>query len=231
VVDQEENGVMKLTDIRKKYGEKIVLDGVTLQAEQGQILCVLGSSGGGKTTLLNILAGLTDYEGTIEGKPETVSYVFQEPRLIPHLTVRQNLRYVGGKEERIDETLTRAEILPLKERKAGTLSGGEKQRTAFARAFCVEADTLLLDEPFSSLDTALKIRLWKTFATLWQEKKPTTVIVTHDLEEAWALGHRILLLKDGKIALDIRPSRTEYPTPYGETSQEKTEFIEKVLKN
>lgn len=217
--------------ISKAFADKRIFERLELELFEGEVTCILGASGVGKTTLLRILAGLEAFDGNIENAPKQCAFVFQEPRLLPYLTVAENLRYVGGKEERIDETLTRAEILPLKERKAGTLSGGEKQRTAFARAFCVEADTLLLDEPFSSLDTALKIRLWKTFATLWQEKKPTTVIVTHDLEEAWALGHRILLLKDGKIALDIRPSRTEYPTPYGETSQEKTEFIEKVLKN
>lgn len=217
--------------ISKAFADKRIFERLELELIEGEVTCILGASGVGKTTLLRILAGLEAFDGNIESAPQKCAFVFQEPRLLPYLTVAENLRYVGGKEERIDETLTRAEILPLKERKAGTLSGGEKQRTAFARAFCVEADTLLLDEPFSSLDTALKIRLWKTFATLWQEKKPTTVIVTHDLEEAWALGHRILLLKDGKIALDIRPSRTEYPTPYGETSQEKTEFIEKVLKN
>ncbi len=215
--------------IRKAFGEKVVFERLEIEILEGEVTCILGASGVGKTTLLRILSGLEDFEGEMDGLPKKSAFVFQEPRLLPYLTVAENLRYVGGAETRIDEVLERAEILPLKERKAGTLSGGEKQRAAFARAFAVDADTLLLDEPFSSLDTPLKIRLWDTFARLWEEKKPTAVLVTHDLEEAWALGHRILLLQEGKMVLDIRPIRNAYPTPYGETSAEKTAFLKEVL--
>ena len=217
--------------ISKTFGEKKVFENLEIEINEGEVTCILGASGVGKTTLLRILAGLEPFEGNIENPPKKCAFVFQESRLLPYLTVEENLLYVGCDKERIDETLEKAEILALKNQKAGTLSGGEKQRTAFARAFAVDADTLLLDEPFSSLDTALKIRLWNTFARLWEEKKQTAVIVTHDLEEAWALGHRILLLEEGKIVLDIRPKRTEYPALYGETSAEKTEFIERVLKH
>ena len=215
--------------VSKAYGSKKVFENLEIELIEGEVTCILGASGVGKTTLLRVLAGLEPFEGEIENRPNKCAFVFQEPRLLPYLTVAENLRYVGGEEARIDETLEKAEILSLKERKAGTLSGGEKQRAAFARAFAVDADTLLLDEPFSSLDSALKIRLWHTFVSLWEEKKPTTALVTHDLEEAWALGHRILLLKDGKIALDIRPKRSVYPTPYGETNKEKETFIQSVL--
>ena len=100
---------------------------------------------------------------------------------------------------------------------------------SIARAFLSGAPLLLLDEPFSSLDTALKIRLWQVFARLWQETKPTAVFVTHDIEEAWALGHRIILLKEGKAVLDMRPTRTEFPAKYGETCEEKQALLRAVL--
>ncbi len=216
--------------ITKAFGAKKVFENLEIELAEGEVTCILGASGVGKTTLLRILAGLEPFDGKIENEPKKCAFVFQDARLLPYLTVEENLRYVGCEEERIDEVLKRAELLPLKNQKAGTLSGGEKQRAAFARAFAVEADTLLLDEPFSSLDTALKIRLWNTFSRLWEEKKQTAVIVTHDLEEAWALGHRILLIEEGEVVLDICPTRKVYPTPYGENSVEKTEFIEKVLK-
>ncbi len=217
--------------IRKAFGKKVVFEKLEIEIAEGEVTCILGSSGVGKTTLLRILAGLEDFEGSIEGKPLNCAFIFQEPRLIPYLSVAENLRYAGCEEEKMDEALQSAEIFSLKEARAAQLSGGEKQRAAFARAFAAKGEALLLDEPFSSLDTALKIRLWKTFARLWEKERRTAVLVTHDLEEAWALGHRILLLKEGEIVLDIRPNREEYPTPYGEGSAEKEAFIRAVLDN
>ena len=143
--------------------------------------------------------------------------------------MEQNLLYAGGRVAFIDEILTKTELFQHKNKRPSALSGGEKQRVAFARAFARENDLLLLDEPFSSLDTALKIRMIEVFATLWEEKRPTTVLVTHDLEEAWTLGHRILLLKDGKIALDIRPKRKTFPGKYGSGGAEKGALLKAAL--
>ena len=215
--------------ISKSFDNKQIFENLEIEILEGEVTCVLGASGVGKTTFLRILAGLEPFKGNIENAPKKCSFVFQDARLLPYLTVEENLRYVGGGETRINEALEKAEIAHLKTQKANTLSGGEKQRVSFARAFATQADVMLLDEPFSSLDTALKIRLWKTFASLWEDNKCTAVLVTHDLEEAWALGHRILVIEKGKIALDIRPTRSVYPTPYGENSKEKTEFINKIL--
>ena len=157
--------------ISKSYGETQVFDNFALEIADGEVLCVLGASGVGKTTLLNILAGLTDCVGEKEGIPDSVGYIFQEPRLLPNLTVKQNLFYTGANAERIEETLRAVDLLAKVDKKPASLSGGEKQRVAIARAFLSDAELLLLDEPFSSLDMALKIRLWQVFARLWKQEK------------------------------------------------------------
>ena len=130
---------MKLC-ISKSYGGQVVFDNFALEIEEGKILCVLGESGGGKTTLLNILAGLTAYEGVIDGAPKKVGYIFQEPRLLPNLTVEENLRYAGGRPEKIDELLAKTELTAQRKKKPRALSGGEKQRVAFARAFLSDGE-------------------------------------------------------------------------------------------
>lgn len=218
---------MKLR-ISKSYGEQVVFDGLELEIEEGKILCVLGESGGGKTTLLNILAGLTGYDGIIDGAPKKVGYIFQEPRLLPNLTVEGNLRYVGGVDE-IETLLQKTELCAVRNKKPRALSGGEKQRVAIARAFLSGAELLLLDEPFSSLDTARKIRLSAVFAALWAAEKKTAVFVTHDVEEACMLAHRIVVLRDGKIALDLDMGQGELPRAYGENSAAKAQILAALL--
>ena len=219
---------MKL-HISKTYGKQTVFEKFDLEIEEGKILCVLGESGGGKTTLLNILAGLTDYDGEIEGAPKKVGYIFQEPRLLPNLTVEENLRFVGGTPEKIDQLLEKTEMTACKDKKPRALSGGEKQRVAFARAFLSDGDALLLDEPFSSLDTALKIRLAQTFASLWKTSPKTTVFVTHDIEDACMLAHRVVVLRGGKIALDLELENSDLPRPYGKNSALKDKILSAML--
>ena len=219
---------MKLC-ITKKYGTKRVFENFSLEIQEGEILCVLGASGVGKSTLLNVLAGLIPYEGAIEKNPKKVGYIFQEPRLLPNLTVAQNLQYVGGRVEDIREILKKVELCGLENKYPETLSGGEKQRVAIARAFLSDSSLILLDEPFSSLDTALKLRLIKVFVELWEKRKQTSVFVTHDIEEAWLLGHRIIVIKDGEVAFDITPKNQTLPRKYGEEDEEKKALLQALL--
>ena len=216
-------------NISKSYGDKKVFENFSLDVQEGEILCVLGGSGCGKTTLLNILAGLTSFEGSIVNVPKKVGYIFQEPRLLPNLTVEENLRYAGGRVALIDEILRKTELFSLKDKHPKELSGGEKQRVSIARAFLSETSMLLLDEPFSSLDTARKIRLAGVFAKLWQDEKRTAVFVTHDLEEAWMLAHRVVVLKEGKILLDRRMPQGNLPREYGLKAPEKEEILQILL--
>ncbi len=219
--------------ISKSYGEQKVFKNFSLDIKEGEILCILGESGGGKTTLLKALAGLLDFVGEKENVPQSVGYIFQESRLLPNLTVEENLSYVGGMYESIENILQKTELLDMREKRPRELSGGEKQRVAIARAFLSNAPLLLMDEPFSSLDTALKIRLSNVFAKLWQERRPTVVFVTHDVEEACMLGQRILVLKNGEAAYVVDTAKEglsqTLPRGYGEEKALKERLLRALL--
>ena len=221
---------MRLTGIRKTYGAKVVLDGLSLELYDGEITCVLGRSGAGKTTLLNVLSGLLPYEGEIAPTPKKVGYVFQESRLLPYLTLRENLLYAGGDEERISELLESAGLTALSERKAGSLSGGEKRRAALLRAFSVDAELVLLDEPFSALDTVSKAQMMGLTYQMLKERGQAAVFVTHDLDEAIALADTVAVLDEGKIVFSMRLPKASGLREYGKYAIERQQLLE-VMKN
>lgn len=220
---------MKLC-ISKNYEQKQVFENLALEIKENEVTCILGKSGVGKTTLLNILAGLTDFQGEMEYVPSRVGYCFQTPRLIGHLSVKDNLLYAGAKADQAEAMLKTLGLFICADKKTSLLSGGEKQRVAIARAFLSGGEWLLLDEPFSFLDLAWKTELIKTFAGLWEERKPTVVFVTHDIEEAWSIGHRILVLDQGEVVCDLRPKREKYPKPFGEADEEKEKLYKAFIK-
>lgn len=208
---------MKL-DLTVRYAAKTVLDRFQLEAAAERITCILGQSGCGKTTVLNAVAGLVPYEGSIEGAPERISYVFQRDRLLPNLTVRENLRYVLARdrfpdeEERIARALESVELSEAADSYPRALSGGMAQRAALARAFVYPSGLLLLDEPFASLDLTLKHRVMGSFLAVWRTDKRTTLFVTHSIDEALLLADRIVLLDRGAavladLALDVPQER------------------------
>ena len=221
---------MRVNNLQKRYGEKVVLDGVSLELPEGEITCILGRSGAGKTTLLNILAGLLPYEGEIAPLPKKVGYVFQESRLLPYLSVRENLLYAGGKPEWIDEALQEAGLSALVDRKAGGLSGGEKRRVALLRAFSIDADLVLLDEPFSALDTVSKEQMMGLAHTMLKESGVAAVFVTHDLDEAISLADTVAVLDEGKIVFLMRLPMANEPREYGKYASERQRLLE-VMKN
>ena len=220
---------MKLISVSKSYGDNVVLDKFCLEAEEKKILAVLGSSGCGKTTLLNIISGLTDFQGAVEKSGNKISYIFQNKRLLPNLTVYKNIEFVlknvYSKEKIpciIDEILRKVELYDSRNLYPSELSGGMGQRVSLARAFAYPSDILLMDEPFKALDISLKKRIIETFNSLYRTDRRTTVFVTHDIEEAFAVADRIIVLqKGGNILADENLSVPAEERGYADFSETK----------
>jgi ABC-type Fe3+/spermidine/putrescine transport system ATPase subunit len=195
-----------------------VLDGVTLDLRAQERLCLLGPSGSGKTTLLQLIAGfLRPGEGSIRilGSDQTrvpthrrnIGVVFQQHALFPHMSVGNNVAFglncrglpKRDVHDRVAEVLDLVELGHLRDRKPRQLSGGQQQRVAVARALAVRPGVLLMDEPFSSLDTKLRRGIREEIVALQEKLLIPTVLVTHDQEEALAFGHRIAVLNGGRV--------------------------------
>lgn len=173
------------------YEQKTIFQNFDVTFEQGKINIVLGGSGIGKTTLLNAMASLKSYDGSIEGCEGGVSYIFQKDRLIPSISVYKNLELVlkavvkdkRVRKETIESTSEALEISDVLNSLPSEISGGQAQRASMARAFLFPSDVLLLDEPFKALDTSLKARLINKFVALQRQSKKTVVFVTHAIDE------------------------------------------------
>ena len=190
------------------YEQKTIFEDFAITFEQGKINVVLGGSGVGKTTLLNALAGIKSYDGSVEGCGGGVSYIFQKDRLIPSISVYKNLDLVlkgaiKDKNERkkaIEQIACELEITDVLRSLPGEISGGQAQRVSMARALLYPSDVLLLDEPFKALDTALKSRLIKLFVSMQAKTQKTAIFVTHAIDEC-------LLCADNYFVFDGSPVR------------------------
>ncbi len=187
------------------YPATQVFSDLNLSLEEDRINCILGPSGCGKSTLLNMLSGdIFPQSGKIENAEKRVSYVFQSPRLVPQITVLQNLdlilkSVVKDKAERRKRIVSALELVELEnsgDMYPVQLSGGMAQRVALARAFLFPSRLLLMDEPFKGLDVALKKSIIGAFLSLYGREKKTVVFVTHDPDEAVTLGDKIFMLSD-----------------------------------
>jgi iron(III) transport system ATP-binding protein len=201
-----------------RYASHYVLEGVDLHVPVGSILALLGPSGCGKTTLLRSIAGLVEPCGgtialghrTVVGPgtfvtPERrrVGMVFQDWALFPHLSVRRNVGFGLSREARragdVERALDLVGLVDCADRLPDTLSGGQQQRVALARALATRPSVLLLDEPFSNLDAALRTELRREVTDLLRTVGTTTIFVTHDQEEAFLLGDEVALMLDGRV--------------------------------
>ncbi len=194
--------MLSIRDLELSYRERKVFDGFDLDVADGEVLCLLGASGCGKTSLLNCIAGALQYRGDIRGAERGVAYLFQEPRLVPALTARQNVVFAvshlwqdkSALDAKIDEAFARLGIDGLQDRYPGKMSGGQAARVALARAFCHPSDVLLMDEPFGSLDIAVKMSLVDYISDMLAASPRTVVMVSHGIEECFALADKIVVL-------------------------------------
>jgi sulfonate transport system ATP-binding protein len=194
-----------LRQVRRTFGERAVLNDLTLHIRPSEFVAILGASGTGKTTLLRLISGLDSAESGSVRVARNRSVVFQEPRLVFAKRVWQNVM-LGQRGHAARAQATRAlEEVGLNAQVDAwpkVLSGGEAQRVALARAMVQEPDLLLLDEPFASLDALTRIRMHELVAQLWHRHQPAVVLVTHDVDEAILLADRVIVLAEGKIAFD-----------------------------
>ena len=217
---------LEVQDLWKSFGGTgAVLRGLGFTQERGEILCLLGASGCGKTTVLQILAGLMQAEsGRVrlggrdqDGIPvhaRRIGYVFQDHVLFPHLSVRRNVEYglrmlkwpSRQRGRRVHEMLELVDLAGYEERPVRGLSGGESQRVALARSLAPAPDLLLLDEPLSSVDQRLRGDLVAELRSVLEAQSITAVYVTHDLEEAYFMGDRVAFLHGGRVNRIDAPS-------------------------
>lgn len=232
--------MLEISDLAKRFGDTTVLNGINLHVEQGEFLALVGPSGSGKTTLLRIIAGFEEADlGTIRLRDQVVvqdrralaperrriGMVFQDYALFPHLSVRENVAFGlprgSARNAMIEQALESVEMLRWIDAMPHELSGGQQQRIALARALAPEPGIILMDEPFSNLDPALRAQVRSDVRRILHDAGVTTMLVTHDQEEALSIADRVAVLRHGNIA-QIGSPREVYHAP---SSEEVASFV------
>jgi multiple sugar transport system ATP-binding protein len=223
---------IKLEGVTKRFSEKVIaVDAVSLDIESGEFLVLVGPSGCGKSTLLRMIAGLEEVtEGSIsiDGNDVTelpprsrdIAMVFQTYALYPHMSVRENLGYglkvrrtpKAEAKARVEEVANLLGLEEMLDRRPAALSGGQRQRVAMGRAIVREPKAFLMDEPLSNLDAKLRVSMRGQLSALHARLATTTIYVTHDQVEAMTLGHRVAVMRDGRI-LQVDTPQALYSRP------------------
>lgn len=232
--------ILTLSNISKSFDKIEVLKDITLDIEKGKIISLLGKSGSGKSTLLNIIAGfeqsqsgemylnnkvLSDKNTFVESQKRNIGFVFQNYALFPHMNIFDNVTFGIDKLPKEEKVQIATKLLSLvhlngfEARYPHELSGGQQQRIALIRAMALNPELILLDEPFSGIDTMLKTQIQKELLAILKSTHKTAIIVTHDANEAMAMSDKIIYLEDGKIM--------QYDTPQNIYKLPKTKNIAK----
>lgn len=199
--------MIRVDEVDRAFDGVQVLDGISLDVERDEIVACVGPSGAGKTTLLRIVAGILEPDAGTVAVDGEIGMVFQEPRLLPWRTLADNVRLVpdiGGAavdDDRVREVLELVELADAAGKYPVQVSGGMKQRAAFARALAADPAVMLMDEPFSSLDFPTKERLKDRFLAILDDAGMATLLVTHDLQDAVDMGDRIVVLDSGPACI------------------------------
>lgn len=221
------NNSISFENVSKTYdGKDVALVAASFAVPQGAFACVIGPSGGGKSTVLKIIAGITDADMGTVVKPNRVAMVFQTGALMPWLSALENVAFglhngnmpLARIRSTAQKYFKMLGLAGLEEKLPRELSGGERQRVGIARALAVNPHVLLLDEPFSALDPKTTDELHKDIVKIWKETGKTIVMVSHSIEEAVALGTMVILVKDYAVKkifdIDLPRPRHEHATPF-----------------
>ena len=226
---------LKIENLAKQFGNHIVLHDLSLTINVGEFVTIVGRSGCGKTTLLRLIAGLEkltngriflDEQITTSLHPE-IKIMFQDSRLLPWQKVLDNVRLGLTKDSRSKamEVLHHVGLAAKAKEYPSTLSGGQKQRVALARALVSNPRLLLLDKPLGALDALTRIEMQRLLENLWQEQQFTAFLITHDVEEAVALGDRVILLEEGRVVLDVK---IDLPRPRARGNAEFASLVDRI---
>jgi putative spermidine/putrescine transport system ATP-binding protein len=237
IVDPPSDGAglaLELVGLSKRFGDTTAVERVDLGLAAGELVTLLGPSGCGKTTTIRMVAGYVAPSGgqvlmrgadvtRVAPQKRRMGMVFQDYALFPHLTARENVAFglkmrrtrAAERTRRADELLALVGLDASGDARPGALSGGMRQRVALARALAIEPEVLLLDEPFSALDAKLRVSLREEVRRVQQATGVTTLLVTHDQEEALRLSDRVVVMRDGRVE-QIGDPRTVYERPVSE---------------
>lgn len=231
-------GELRVQELSKSFGEKSVLDNVTLSVDEGEFVSVLGPSGSGKSTLFHLIGGISHPDTgdiyldgkQINGKRGSISYTPQSPSLLPWRTVLQNVvlgAEISGvkNEEAALEMIERAGLTGYERAYPHELSGGMKQRVAFIRSLLSPQSIICLDEPFSALDEFTRLEMQKWLLSIWKEYKRSILFVTHNIDEAIYLSDRIIVLSTNPATV-----KKEFSIPFTRPRDENILLSEEFLK-